>query len=60
MNYQTMWEWLQKELLCLAREGVETINPHLILGYMRFIQEIEEQRKDEGQAKKRKEALYNV
>lgn len=48
MGYQAMWERLHEELWYLANQGVKAIHPHLLLGYMNFIKEVESHKHEQG------------
>ena len=41
MDYQACWEDLRYELLVLSKRGVRTIDPEIVLAYMRYIEERE-------------------
>ena len=42
MNYETMWMRLLDELQNLRRQGVLHTDPAIIIGYMYFIQRIQQ------------------
>ena len=46
MDYQAMWERLKQEISYLICNEVKSIDPHIVSGYMGFLEEIEEH-KDE-------------
>ena len=41
MDYQALWERLRIEIQYLADQRVKSINPHIVLSYMLFLEEIE-------------------
>ena len=51
MDYEHMWKRLKNEMRCLNQDGVTCFHPVIVLGYMDFLEQIE-QEKEEG----RKEA----
>jgi len=48
MDYQAMWKRLREELLYLTTRDVKALDPHVILAYMGFLLEIEEQKHEQS------------
>ena len=42
MEHQTPWEKLRAEMSALKAQGVRSIDPQIVLSYMRFLEKIEE------------------
>ena len=48
MDYQSLWERLKQEMRYLLTQEVKSINPHIVLGYMGFLEETEEHKDEQS------------
>lgn len=48
MNHQELWDRLREEMHYLINQQVKSIDLHIILGYMGFLEEIEEHKDKQG------------
>jgi len=48
MDHLALWVRLREEMLYLITQKVKSIDPHVVLSYMGFLQEIEEQKHEQS------------
>jgi len=48
MDHTALWVRLREEMLYLITHQVKSIDPHIILSYMTFLEEIEEQKDEQS------------
>lgn len=51
LDYQIMWDKLRLDMEDLMQKNIDIFHPAVILGYMNFIEQIEEAKKREGDEK---------
>jgi len=48
MDYEALWVRLREEMLYLITQEVKAIDPHIVLSFMQFMQQIEEQKSEQS------------
>jgi len=48
MDHQAMWKRLYQEMTSLMLHGVKSIDPHIVLDYIGFLEEIEEHKDEQS------------